>query len=246
MKAGRDDEVRRARRSSCGRGRSSSPTRRRGLCDAEAQERQRRDLEHGRGDAQGAGHDERREGVGEDRAGAGCRPTTRRAPATRSRSRARGSRAPRAAHDARVERDGTRSPMASWALTSPLPRTRDDGDGQEQGREGEQDDVHDAHEDVVGHAAGVARRRAPMIAPMMIAKPTTTRPMRQRDPGAVDDAAEDVADVAVGAEVRAPARSPGSPRRPGWAARRRRGCRARHGAPARRTVEDVESGRRAR
>ena len=53
-------------------------------------------------------------------------------------------------------------PMASCALIRLGPSDRHDGDREQQGREREQD-VHEAHEDVVGPAADVARRCAPMV-----------------------------------------------------------------------------------
>ena len=89
-------------------------------------------------------------------------------------------------------------PIASRALNRPWPDGGDDDDGQEQRRESEQD-VHEAHEDVVGPARHVAGHRADR-------RPDEDREADrgeaddQRRPGAVDDPAEHVAEVAVGAE----------------------------------------------
>ena len=89
-------------------------------------------------------------------------------------------------------------PIASSALIRLGPSSGHDGDRQQQRRE-DQQDVHEAHQDVVGPAADEAGD-APMVVPTTIAKPTVAKPTEQRYPRAVDDPAEHVADVAVGAE----------------------------------------------
>ena len=90
-------------------------------------------------------------------------------------------------------------PIASRALNRLGPSGRDDGDRQQQRREGEED-VHEAHERCCRSSPTCSRRARRCVDPMKIAKPIAASPITQRRPGAEDHAAEHVAEVAVGAE----------------------------------------------
>ena len=147
-------------------------------------------------------HDERRQRVRQDAAKQDppLRLAERREAMTKSRSRIGEDRC---AHDARVDRDGD-DPDGEHRIQQRIVQERDlerpanaggQEDGQDEGREREQD-VHDPHEHVVDPAADVAGDGADERADDDRDADGDDADL-ERDPRAVDDAAEDVAPVLV-------------------------------------------------